>query len=422
MMLFNTNSEWHQGWRVVVGAAFGMGTSYGLLMMTSGLFLKPMQEDFGWSRAALSFLPIISVISALMLPLTGYLLDRFGARVIGIIGLLALIAGYVLMAVVPPHIVIFYLVVGFIGLTASATGGISWTRGVATWFVHSRGAAFGLSMCGTSIISAGVMPFLNSVIATHGWRAGFVTLAAITLILGVPPVLLFFRERTKPGHRDHATGPAHAQPGLRLALASRRFWLLFGCFALVSIPLGGFMVHLVPILSDKGIDSGTAAMVGSVFALSIAVGRVAAGFLLDRVSPQAVAATCFTLPVIGVLLLNNLQPGVEQAGLIAAISGALIGLAQGAEGDFIAFFTARYFPLHMYSRVFGLIAMGTYAMISLGGLMFASLYDLFGRHQIAMFIAIGCYSSAALLILFVEKIEPSSQPSHRLESIEDGVS
>ncbi|MET0985882.1 MAG: MFS transporter, partial [Steroidobacteraceae bacterium] len=265
--MIDTRSEWRQGWQVVLGAAMGMGTGYGLLMMTSGLFLKPMQQDFGWSRVALSFLPIISVISAVMLPLTGYLLDRFGARIIATIGLLALILGYVLFALVPPERVPFYAVVGFVGIIAAATGGVSWTRGVATWFVRSRGAAFGLSMCGTSIISAVVLPSLNHVIETYGWRTGFLTLAAIALLVGLPPVLLFFRERPTPEHVTKGERSLQSSAGFRMAIRDRRFWLLFTCFALVSIPLGGFMIHLVPILTDKGVDSTTAAMVGSAFAL-----------------------------------------------------------------------------------------------------------------------------------------------------------
>jgi MFS transporter, OFA family, oxalate/formate antiporter len=402
-MIFKSSSEWHQGWRVVLGASLGMGTGYGLLMMTSGLFLKPMQEDLGWSRTALSFLPIVSVISALMLPLTGILLDRFGARIVAIAGLLLMVLGYFLFAGVPAVPWMFYGVVALMGIVVSATGGISWTRGVATWFTANRGTAFGIAMCGTSIISALIMPFLSEIIASQGWRMGFMALAAVTLVVGVPWAFLFFREKEVESSLTQMR-VGSPDPGFGIALRSPRFWVLFFSFAMISLPLGGFMIHLVPILTDRGIDTALAAKVVSAFALSIAVGRVGAGFLLDRIWPPGVAAVCFLLPILGVLLLQSLESGHQMAWLMAGMSGVLIGLAQGAEADFIAFFTARFFPLEVYSRVFSIIAFGTYGLISLGGIMFSLFHDWYGNHQLSMTVAMTCYLLGAVAIFAVEKV------------------
>ncbi|RZT94861.1 sugar phosphate permease [Advenella incenata] len=401
-------SEWRMGWKVVLSGALGMGTGYGLLMMTAGLFVKPMQEEFGWSRTALSILPIMGVVSALVLPLTGYLVDRWGPRVVGTFGLVSLMLGCVGFCFVPPDKFLFYCLVIVLGALASASGAMTWVRGVATWFDQSKGLAFGLTFSGISIISAIVLPVLSGVIDDWGWRAGFFVLSLMILFLGLPTVLLWFRERTQEINIDEISPKKiGSTPGFSLALRSPRFWLIFVCFSLVSFPVGGFMYHLVPILTDKGINIQMATAAASAFALSIALGRVAAGFLLDKLWPPGVVCFFFLIPILGVTLVHFLQPHWDWVGPIAALSGVLIGFAQGAEADFAAYLVARYYPIEVFARVYSLLGAAIYGAIALGGVAFATIHDVFSDHAITMMLAGACYLAGGLMILLIEKIEPS---------------
>ena len=73
-------SEWRRGWRPLASGFIGTGTGSGLFIMTAGLFIIPMQEEFGWSRSALTIGPVIIFFSAFLQPLAGEIVDRFGAR------------------------------------------------------------------------------------------------------------------------------------------------------------------------------------------------------------------------------------------------------------------------------------------------------------------------------------------------------
>lgn len=395
-------------WGTVLGAAAGMGTGYGLLMLTSGLFIEPMQESFGWSRTALTFVPMISVVSAAMLPVTGWAIDRWGARPIGLAGLAALSLGYIGLIFLPPNRALYYLIVLFIGVVAAASGPMPWTRGVVAWFDGRRGTALGLTLCGTSIITALCMPLISRVIEDYSWRGGYLVLLVLGSMLGVPLVYSLFRERPR---RVGSAPAAATDPSLRAAVADRRFWVLLFCFSVVSIPVGGFMMHLVPLLVSRGMQAADAALVASSYALSIAGGRIAAGLSLDRAWPPMVAAICFLAPIVGTQLLGLVGAGT---GVVVAVAAAvLLGLAQGAEADFIAFFAARYFPLALYARVYGVLAMVAYLAMAAGGLGFARLYDHDGHYARAIWIAALCYAAGGLVMLTIDRVARNRAVSAR---------
>src|SRR5262245_57845564 len=77
-------SEWRAGWRVLLSAAVGVGVGTPAVINTAGLFVVPMQQEFGWSRSALAIGPIVGLISSCLSPLGGWLIDRYGARPLAI--------------------------------------------------------------------------------------------------------------------------------------------------------------------------------------------------------------------------------------------------------------------------------------------------------------------------------------------------
>jgi MFS family permease len=405
--LNNNHNEWRSGWRALAGGSIGTALSYGLFLMTAGLFIIPMQQEFGWSRSAVSIGPIVGLAAACMAPFGGVVIDRFGARPIAIAGLVALGLLYILLAVAPPSQLYLYAVVAMLAVVATITSAVIYCAGIVTWFRKNSGLAIGITMSGLSLTAAIAMPMLASLIERLDWRAGYLALSGVTLLIGLPFVVAWFREAPKP--LAHATGaglgqavPPAEKDGMDLptAVRDKRFWLCVACFGGAALPIGGFMSQLQPLLIGNGFSSEHAAAAGAVFALSIGFGRLVGGVLLDRLHAPTVAAVLLALPTLGALLLVN--GSTETVWVIAALAVFLLGLGQGAEADFIAFFTLRIFGTRSYATIYSTIGASVGGGMALGGIAFAGLHDLTGSYDIAVYVSAALYSMAALIALTIK--------------------
>ena len=399
------HGEWARGWRTLLAAFFAMGTGWNSAMNASGLFLKSMQADFGWSRTQLSLGAVGGFLFALLLPVTGVLLDRFGARRIAIVGILGMAAAFALLAAVPPKQVLFYAAVGALALAGAVNNSIVLGRGVSLWFRDSLGTAIGLMTTGASLSGAIMIPVLSQVIAAHGWRTGFLTQALITVLVIFPLVFLWFREPSLPGV-DSTTTPQVPDPLSSIA-RTRQFWQLTIACGLAAFPIGGFIGHLIPLLTDGGLPAQIAARYGALFAIAIGFGRIANGALLDRLHAPRVTATTLLLAAGGSALLYACRPNfATMAPVLLVAATIMIGLAQGAEGDYIAVFSVRLFGLRNFARVVSIMGMVISLGMALGGLLFARVVDLFGTYEPAVLGSIAMYAAGALVFLSMSMDPP----------------
>jgi predicted MFS family arabinose efflux permease len=386
--------EWAAGWRTLTAAFFGVGVGWNFANIAASMFLKPMQAEFGWTRTQLSFGSLAGLVVALLLPFTGLLLDRWGSRRIAIIGFVSIAAGFALFARMPVDHTIFVICTIYLGFAGAISNSVVMGRGVAPWFTNNLGTAIGLMMTGSSVAVAIAVPLLSRVIAHYGWRSGFLALTATTLVLGLPLALLWFREPVDASNRGKDVN--RTRDSIRTIAAATQFWqLTIGC-AVAALPIGGFIGHLMPLLSDRGLSVGTAAWLGSLFALSVGVGRIANGIALDRLNPPFVIATTLMLAGAGALMfyMSNVP---SAAGAAIAIPIALLGLAQGAEGDYIMFFSMRLFGLGNFSRVVAIQSMVIGIGMALGGLVFAKVFDVFGSYRPAILGSALLYAVGAVV-------------------------
>lgn len=400
-----TQSEWKQGWRTLLAAFFAMGTGWNSALIASSLFLKPMQAEFGWSRTQLSFGPAAGLLFALLLPVTGILLDRFGARRIAIVGVAAMAGAFLLLACVSANRLLFYVAVIALALTGAINNSVVLARGVSPWFRRSLGAAIGFMMTGASLSAAVMIPLLSDVIASFGWRAGFLTLALITVAAILPLALLWFHEPEISSRREWKE--PHARHPLSAIARTRQFRQLAIACGLAALPIGGFISHLLPLLTDGGLPTEIAARYGAIFAIAVGFGRIAIGALLDRLHPPLVTAMTLLFAAGGAALLYISGAGVggvAPAVLTAAIG--LIGLAQGAEGDYITFFSVHLFGLGNFARVVSIMGMVISLGMALGGLLFARIFDLRGTYEPAILGSIALYATGAVVFWSIRMDPP----------------
>ena len=159
-----------------------------------------------------------------------------------------------------------------------------------------------------------------------------------------------------------------------LLLKRPLLWQLFVIFCLLSFSLYGVLSHLVPMLSDRGMTSGNAALVMSTLGLSIVAARVIIGYIIDRIFAPFVAAICFLVAVIGVGLLAT-----GAVGSLAFLAAVFIGFSMGAEIDMLAFLTGRYFGVENFGQVYGILFTSFLIGTAVGPVAYGMTYESTGN-------------------------------------------
>src|SRR5229473_5236858 len=192
-------------WWIVFGATLSMMVAQGpVILYTLGLFIKPLNQDFGWDRASISAAGGLAAISsAIAVPFVGWLIDRWGIRTI-LLPIVVLSAfSIALIALTPNSIVVFMLFFAITGFLGSGQGPLGYAKCVSAWFDDRRGLALGVTMSGIGL-GAGLVPqYAQFLIGNFGWRAAYLGLGLLTLIVALPAVFLFIRE---PAAAKTATG------------------------------------------------------------------------------------------------------------------------------------------------------------------------------------------------------------------------
>ena len=380
------------GWWVVLAAGVGLLLSVGaVLFFTFGVFLKQLSQEFGWSRAQISFAFTLSALGiTLAAPFLGWLVDRFGARRVILPATLLFGMGVLSLYFLSAHLWHFYAIYLLLGVVGSGTTPVPYSKIISQWFDQKRGLALGLAAA-ASALGAFIMPSLAQALITMvGWRGAYVLLGLLAMGVTLPMVGLFLKETPQMmgllpdgGTSSHAEAakPSGQEPGLscREAWHTGTFWLLVSAFFLMSVSLAGCLIHLVPMLTDRGFSAQSAALATSLFGGGILLGRIGAGYALDRFLASYVAVCFFCGTTLGIFLLWN---GV--AGGLVFLAAVLTGLGQGAEFDLMAYLVSRYFGL----RAFGEIYSYTLAAFTLGGvvgpLLMGAGFDATGSYSLVL--------------------------------------
>ncbi|MCC5867998.1 MAG: MFS transporter [Gammaproteobacteria bacterium] len=393
MIKSGTTSRVFYGWVNVLVAGIGHMTSVSaLVFFTFGVFLAPLQQEFGWSRTAISA-ALIAAVSAtiIMQPLAGYWSDRIGPKRIILASIVGFNIVFASMYFLTPSIWHLYLMFALLTTTGAGTSPITYCKVITEWFTERRGLALCLSLLGVGL-GASLAPVLaNTLIEQFGWRMAYVGLAAIGFTLSFPLIALFLvnapRDRgMQPYGHDRQLEVMPDNYGLGAAQARRtlNFWVLIIVFLLAGVTLNGTMLHMVPMLIDSGVSAQTAAMTAGLLGVSLMVGRVIAGLCLDRFFGPHVALVFMTLPIIGLGIFLG-----DGTGVLVYVAAISIGLALGAEIDIVAYFVGRYFGIRAYSQIYGFIFAAFSVGTATGPIIMGVVYDTTGSYQGAQIAFIG---------------------------------
>lgn len=398
--------RFYYGWRIVIASIIGLtfGAS-ATVFFTFGVFVSPLEVEFGWSRVDISLAFTIATCATVAIsPLIGILVDKFGVckTLLPSIVLLALAIGSV--ALITGSIWYFYFIYLVIPIAGSATLPVSYSRLLVTWFDKKRGLALGIGLSGVGLGAAILPPFIQTIISSIGWREAYLGLAAVILFISLPVVAIILREKPE----DLGLLPDGMLPRSGVVQQLKRkvfgyefseifglkaFWLMALAFLLMGIMITGIIVHLVPLLISNEMGPQDAAYMASVLGVTLIVGRAGAGFLMDRFFAPYVAIAFLLGPVVGLSLF-----ALSVEGVWIIVSTSLIGLAIGAEFDVIAYLTSRYFGIKSFGRVYGVF----YAIFTVGSgigpLLMAFGYESFNHYTEVLWGFVGITLIACYLI------------------------
>ena len=400
-------------WWVVAGAVTGLFVCNGPVMsFTFGVFLKPIMADMGAQRGTVSLaFGIGGVCSALMVPLLGWLMDRWSIRRVALPGIVIYAAATALLGLSPNSLLVFTLLFALAEAASAVQTPLGYAKAIAAWFDRRRGLALGIAMSGVGL-GGFVMPQLaEALIERIGWRGAYPSLALLTLVIAFPAVALWIREPRR-GEGEYRRPPQSAAadlPGLttREAAATGRFWILLLMFFLVAVALNGTVAHVVPLLTDAGLSPAKAAATMGIFGLATMAGRLLAGYLVDRFFAAHVAAVLFLAPIAGFALLATASGGLPALGV------TLVGLGLGTEIDLIAFLTSRYFGQRSFGQIYGLCFMLFGFGSSAGRFLGGYVYDLAGSYDPAL---MGAAAALVIAVVLVYRLGPYIYPvEHHIE-------
>jgi predicted MFS family arabinose efflux permease len=388
--------EFARNWTVVLAAAFGMALA-SVNVYAMGVFLQPLEQEFGWKRSQIAAgMTVSSVFAVLTGPFIGLLVDRVGPRRIGMFGVVAGCLSIAAFSLAGASIWMWWA----LWLPAAMAGAFLkptvWATAVSSLFDAGRGMALALMLSGTALCST-LTPIVGTYfVATLGWRQAYLALAGFWAVLVVPIVWLFL---SSAKDRDMAAGRpagAAAEPpglGIREALLSGRFARLALAGFLASLVIVSFVTGLVPILTSLAIDRQSAAYIAGLVGISTVVGRLTGGYLLDRMNGNMIGAVSLMLPVIPCALLLAAPGSVP----LASVAVIVLGLSLGVELDVVAYLVGRHFGMRNYGTLFGTIA-GLLALATGVGPVLVNLaYDFTGSYSgvLAAYVPL-CVLAAAL--------------------------
>jgi MFS family permease len=387
--------------RIVLASALGLAFGYSSIGIFSfGIFVVPLSKEFGWGRGDMSLaLTLMSITIIFLSPLAGSLLDRYGVRRVLIPSILCFGLAFPGLSLMTDSLLHYYAMYMLIALAGVCTTPASYSRVIVAWFDHHRGLALGIALAGIGAGTAIIPLFVELLSANFGWRYAFLGISALVLFISLPAVWAWIDDPVS----DLPHGFVKQEDGFsfRESVATRQFVFIAFSFLLLGIMSGGILAHLVPLLTDRGVTPTVAASVASLLGVTLIIARLFTGYLLDRFFAPNVVTVFLSFPVLGFLILIS-----GAAGAPAVFAVILIGLGIGAEMDFMSYLLSRYFGLHAFSKLYGMLYASLTIGLSIGPIVMGYSQQLGGNYDLGLKVLLVSCTVAIGPLLFLGGYPP----------------
>ncbi len=392
-----------RGWKVVNAGILIQFIQSALIMQAMGSYLVVLERQFGWSKSVLSAAFSVNRFeSALLGPLQGWMLDRYGPKRIARIGSFFLIAGFLWFSQIQ-SLWEFFASFLLIAIGAGLSGFLTVTVAIVRWFERRRARALATGSLGFAAGGLAV-PVVVWSMNTHGWQ----TTAAVSGVAAGIAVYLFAAyldgypsdygqevDGTPPEAADDvptAEGLTSIHFTAQEAVKTRAFWMISLGHMSALFVVGAVMAHLALFLtSERGYSLQQASFVGAALPVMQIVGMAIGGTLGDRINKRLIASVAMFGHTGGILIL-----AFSQSAWMIALFVIFHGLAWGARGPLMQALRADYFGASSFGFIMGLSSLIVMLGTVLGPIIAGVLADATGSYRLG-FVVLAVLSAMGML-------------------------
>lgn len=395
------------GWWIVAATVIAMAVGSGITFFSFGLFINPIEEEFGWSRAEISLgFSVAYFWAGIAAPLIGRVVDLKGPRLIIGIGAIASCLTFLLLAqttslwqwyVFRSLNAIFFQMMFFIPFMSL----------VSRWFLVRRGLALTMVGIGFQLGGFVVVPIMQEVIDTYGWRGGLYFSSAITALVFIPITTLVLRNLPADvgarvdGRERHDQHTSVEPSGLGPAAVLRlpHFWASALAFAFLLYGFTGWTVHQVPFWESEGYSRGTAALlVALASGLSIAV-RIAFGVIADKFQRYEIAGVVFSA-MLGVAIFSI----TIEVSFLAVSVYMLFRVVGGSAMMLESLHLLRSYGSTHFGSILGIVVVFETVTEILSPWLAGLIFDKTGTYDIAMLMFAASFVAAAVMFAIAARL------------------
>lgn len=403
---WSSRLPFYYGW-LIVGIAF-VTIAIGVTARTAfSLLMPPLIEEFRWDRGlAAGAFSFGFLISAVLSPIVGRVIDTRGPRIVILSGAVLMFAGLLLAPYIqnPWH---FYATLGvLVGSGANLMTYTAHSQFLPNWFVRRRALAISIAFSGAGIGAIVLLPWLQTIILTEGWRASCTAIGLMVMAV-IAPLSLFVRKRpedigllpdgavaqvTAGGARpaSNIVDPVWAATEWTLARAVRtmRFWWIALAYFSALVSWYAVQVHQTKYLTEIGFTPVVAAWALGAVSVVAVPGQIMLGALSDRIGREWVwsaGCTGFATCYAALIAMEHIP---STALLYAMVfSQGFFGYAlTSVMGPIVA----EIYDGPHYGTIFGTITVALIGGGAVGPWMAGAIHDATGSYRLAFMIIIGC--------------------------------
>ena len=365
------------GWAMVLVVFTLSGLAFGSMASIS-VFLKPVSLEFGWSRGQTSFAyTIASFASAAFGVIWGQVADKYGTKWFGLAGAISMSLTLLALSSLD-SIYQFYLLYFLFGALGSALLFSPLYANVGFWFRENPGLALGIAASGGAVGQAFVPHLSGILILSYGWQSAYIYLALIYISISLPISLLIKESPWRVDARSDAISEERNFPLSEKAVVAWISFAVIFCCVCMSVPI----MHLVPLLTDKGFSLEFSTFVLMLLMICGAFGRIFGGMLGDYIG----ALPGYFLMSLGQTIFVVWFPHlVSPLGIY--VVAALFGFTYSGVMSSILVCTRMMVSAKFGARAMSLTSFFGWIGMGLGGFLGGYFFDIYGDYTWAFTIA-----------------------------------
>jgi MFS family permease len=395
------------GWIMLAGLLLAYTATNGITVNTLPVFFPVLQAEFGLTAQQITLAPsLLFLLTAIFSLFFGTLVERFGTRLLMVLGSIAFVAIYLMFA----GITAYWQFLGIYVLFAVAiilTGILPSVLLVTRWFEQRRGLAMGILLVGSSLGAAIFPNIVSPIIKNSGWRTAALVLSGIMAVCVFLP--MFFLVRNSPADKNTTPdglpvkasfGAASVPEGFTLQEALRMpvFYLLAFVTAVMWFCIVGVTQNQTIFFKDIGMDAAFSTRILTIFGMSAVIGKLLFGWLSDRFDKRLIMLLATINLTIGSAILRIVDTNPSQLAIVYAI---IYGVGFSGAFTMIQVVIAEYFGGKSYPKILGMFTMIDTLAGSAGAVILGTIRTNAGSYipSFTLMVALGAISIVCVILM-----------------------